>query len=506
MTAAVVASGLSVSPSADASPAERMWPDVVSTAKTEINFQLVDSEQTGIFTRAEADYSLGKLHLVTLVDGAIQNSETIGFSDPRYKDSDPWLSPAGTELFFISNRPAFLGDVREDEDDYDIWLSRRAGSDWTAPEHLSSVNSLAGEFGPELHRGFLYFSSQKRGAYEIYRAPMTGEGFGEPELLSGPFNGPHLNSDFTLTRDGRVALWWSTRPGGYGSGDLYVSRLTDEGWTDALNLGPEVNSKHLDFTPSLSPNNAVLYFASNRPVQGQDSGASDLYSIPVKDLGPLRDAILSSNLDALKAAFGGAELLKKIDSISYRLDTQSPSSGPSTEEVFASFACGAIAVRIVGGEGYQFARLGNERLPVEKGRSISGGSQSDLIDILTANFLFYLTDENLQLAGPENVSGHGHLNWHRLLAGGAESPLVGIDPLNGRIVKVLTDSGAVVLELDYLKDGTGLVWPYRFIVTRENRELMSGRFSELRINGPAPDGSPAWLAGNGSCERQRNVR
>ncbi|MEO1483593.1 MAG: hypothetical protein AAFU77_15905 [Myxococcota bacterium] len=482
----------------------------MSTEKTEINFQIIDSGRLGLFTRAEADYSLGKIHLVNLDAGRVASARLIEFSDPRYKDSDPWLSPSGNELFFISNRPAYLGDVREDEDDYDIWRSRRAGAYWTAPEHLSSVNSLAGEFGPEVHRGHLYFSSKKRGRYEIYSAPRLGDGFGKPQLLPEPINGPHANSDFTLTKDGQVALWWSTRPGGLGSGDLYVSRVTDQGWTDPVNLGPNVNSEYLDFTPSLSPNNAVFYFASNRPVAGQDPGASDIYSVAVNDLQPLRDALRASSMARLKRAFGGESVLDQVHSVSYRLDVDRGPKGQSAEEVFIDFETGSVAVRdpqstlprgqdsarpdrvsrSAAAPQYRLAKMGEGNL---QGEASEPAVRQDLLATLSANFLFYLTAEDFALSGPENVTGHGDLNWYHLEARGETSPLVGLDPVTGRIVKVLSSSGAVVTELDYLEHDSGLVWPYRFLVRRDGELILSGHFSELRVNRPIPKSLPPWF-------------
>ncbi|MEL7047169.1 MAG: hypothetical protein AAGL66_19470, partial [Pseudomonadota bacterium] len=362
---------------------------------------------------------LGKIYLVNLEEERIHNVKKIGFSDERYKDSDPWLSPSGNELYFISDRPSFVGDVRDDSDDYDLWRTRRSGMQWTAPEHLGSLNSGAGEFGPELHQGFLYFSSQRNGRYQLFRARQTKSGFADAELLPQPFNGPALNSDLTLSRGGQVALWWSTRPGGYGSGDLYVSRLSKEGWTMAQNLGESVNSPYLDFTPSLSPNQSILYFATNRPYPGQDQGASDVYRIPVADVPELSAALASATLERLTEAFGGIPTLSRIETLSYRLEIDRAVGADEASDVFLNFAAESIAERVIGEEGFRTAGGGPGTSHADSARQDQQGE--DLLASLYNNFLFYLTAEDLELKGPEDIRGHGDLVWFRLAARGRTS-------------------------------------------------------------------------------------
>ena len=60
----------------------------------------------------------------------------------------------------------------------------------------------------------------------------------------------------------------------YGSCDLYISYLTDDGWSQPENLGDRVNSESWESAPSLSPDKRDLYFASNRP---GGYGGSDIY-------------------------------------------------------------------------------------------------------------------------------------------------------------------------------------------------------------------------------------
>jgi hypothetical protein len=57
----------------------------------------------------------------------------------------------------------------------------------------------------------------------------------------------------------------SSRLGGYGSGDLFVSfRKGDGGWGEPLNLGTEVNSEELEYCPIMTPDRKYLFFSRRR--------------------------------------------------------------------------------------------------------------------------------------------------------------------------------------------------------------------------------------------------
>lgn len=108
---------------------------------------------------------------------------------------------------------------------------------------------------------------------------------GPEETLSGwsaPVNvGAPVNSAFddvgpAISRDGRSLYFGSTRPGGSGAVDLWVSkrRKTRDPWGTPANLGSVVNSGAIDTVPALSPDEHWLFFNSNRP---GGFGDSDLW-------------------------------------------------------------------------------------------------------------------------------------------------------------------------------------------------------------------------------------
>ena len=72
----------------------------------------------------------------------------------------------------------------------------------------------------------------------------------------------------TLSRDGRVMVFASNRPGGYGGMDLYETNLVNGEWSEPKNLGPKVNTEGNEIFPFLDEQ--VLYFSSNGYKKGRD--------------------------------------------------------------------------------------------------------------------------------------------------------------------------------------------------------------------------------------------
>ncbi len=79
----------------------------------------------------------------------------------------------------------------------------------------------------------------------------------------------------SLSPDNRVLFFSSNRPGGYGGKDLYISyRGSDGKWSAAQNLGPDINTAGDELAPFIHPDNQTVYYTSDG-LTGY--GGSDLY-------------------------------------------------------------------------------------------------------------------------------------------------------------------------------------------------------------------------------------
>ena len=88
----------------------------------------------------------------------------------------------------------------------------------------------------------LAFNSFRSLNQEIWIATRasTSEGFGAPVLLPAPINTPAQESCPTLTRGHR--LYFTRSTGAPGTGDLYVSKLGPQGWSNPTSLGSAINT------------------------------------------------------------------------------------------------------------------------------------------------------------------------------------------------------------------------------------------------------------------------
>ncbi|MEZ6125599.1 MAG: SUMF1/EgtB/PvdO family nonheme iron enzyme [Planctomycetaceae bacterium] len=199
---------------------------------------------------------------------------------PR-KESHPAINGDGTLLIFASNRPHGVGGL-------DLWSTSRESNDadWTAPQLLSSnINTKASESNPEVSADglTLYFASNRDGGFgdfDLYFARrMTTEAeWDSPVLLSLPLNSPALDSEPALTADQRTLVFTSTRSGGYGGRDLWVShRPSDQNpWSVPLNLGPELNTASDESHAVLMPKSHTMIFASDRRLDTRQAGIPNL--------------------------------------------------------------------------------------------------------------------------------------------------------------------------------------------------------------------------------------
>ena len=254
----------------------------LSSPQNDDNLSYDAHERLLVFARSEADFQNAKIHVAVKKNGRWSAPAPINFSDPRFSDSDPWLTPDGRTLYFVSNRPPQGGD--EPKADLDIWRSVRRGSTWSAPEHLVQLGSAGPELGVELHGQHLYFSSVRKGikgGLDIYRAKLGPGGFEAPQPVPGPFNSAESDSDFTISADGSRAAFWRSKDG---KGVLHVAQRSAAGWSDPVPLPDSVNIGPFNFTPSFSRDGQRLRFASTRARAGQAAGLADLYEMPLPAL------------------------------------------------------------------------------------------------------------------------------------------------------------------------------------------------------------------------------
>lgn len=112
-------------------------------------------------------------------------------------------------------------------------------------------------------------------SFDIYISLATPNGWSDPQNLGTAINTDFWESAPSLSPDKNELFFCSNRPGGYGGSDLYVShRLPNGKWSNAENMGPNVNTAGDEMAPFIHADNQTLYFTSSG---WPGYGGSDLF-------------------------------------------------------------------------------------------------------------------------------------------------------------------------------------------------------------------------------------
>ena len=103
-------------------------------------------------------------------------------------------------------------------------------------------------------------------------------------MLSGQVNtSENPEWDPIVSRDESFIIFCSKRADTKGDADLYLSFNKNGVWTQAINLGPDINSDSYDGWPGISPEGKYLFYISGK------SGTLEVYQVDIK---PLLDSFL----------------------------------------------------------------------------------------------------------------------------------------------------------------------------------------------------------------------
>lgn len=154
----------------------------------------------------------------------------------------------------------------------------------------AAVNTEGYEFVNYLSpdRTRLYYTRRmltgQRRDEQFYYSENVGDTAWKPSTdLGPPINTESDEGAMTLSPDGQFLFYSGCNfVDGYGSCDLYVSRLIGSQWSQPVNLGPMVNTSGWESQPSFSSDGRTLYFVSNRP---GGKGGSDIWITRLKNTG-----------------------------------------------------------------------------------------------------------------------------------------------------------------------------------------------------------------------------
>jgi WD40-like Beta Propeller Repeat len=238
--------------------------NVISTGDDESHPEFTPDGKTVYFLKNTPSFSHYTIVVSHEQNGKWTTPEVAPFSG-QFSDADPSITADGERFFFISTRPV-NGKSKEDTD---IWMMKKVGENWSAPEALTGVNSETNEWFPTVSKnGNLYFGSERsggKGRCDLYCSTLVDGKYGAPENLGDPINSAASEVEPFIARDESYLIFAAIGlPDSKGIYDLYISFRRDGAWTRPRNLGDKINSVGWDFSPKVSPDGKWFFFTSNR--------------------------------------------------------------------------------------------------------------------------------------------------------------------------------------------------------------------------------------------------
>ena len=233
------------------------------------DFTISANEDEAFFTLQSPLAEISVILMIEKEKGHWSEPDIAPFSG-EYVNLEPFLSPDGLKLYFASNRPV---EKTEKKKDFDIWYVERSSKEdaWSVPINMGDIiNSAHDEFYPAVSKANnLYFTTFKPDAKrrdDIYICKWENNAYSQPVPLSDSINTQGSEFNAYISPDDSFIIFSSwNRKDGIGGGDLYISfKDADNHWSNAQNLGSEINSKYVDYCPFVNVNTGTLYFTSRR--------------------------------------------------------------------------------------------------------------------------------------------------------------------------------------------------------------------------------------------------
>lgn len=223
-------------------------------------------------------FDVGSMILVShRAHGAWSKPEIAPFSG-QWLDHDPTMSPDGSYLVFVSDRPSkpggealgvtVKGKVYPGRGGH-LWRVDRKGDGWGTPVHLpATVNASDRTYSPSIASdGSLYFiHPDAQGVFHIYSSAFAHGSYQQAALVEvgDPAATTH---DPAIAPDQSFIVFNSADPKAGAMGDLYIAFREGDHWAKPIDLGEDINGKPGKWSQwgaHIGPDRRTLYYTSDR--------------------------------------------------------------------------------------------------------------------------------------------------------------------------------------------------------------------------------------------------
>lgn len=202
----------------------------------------------------------------------------------------PLISADEEIMIFTSRRPNTTGGLKDPNGRFfeDIYSSKSIGREWQKPIQLpEGINTKTNDASAGLSADgtlmFLFRTNEDLISGDLYECRMGLDVWEMPKKLSSNINSRDIETSASIVPNERTLYFSSNRDGGFGGKDIYkVERLPNGAWGQVQNLGPTVNTVNDEDAPFIHADGKTLYFSSTGH---QNMGGYDIFKTKLNDSG-----------------------------------------------------------------------------------------------------------------------------------------------------------------------------------------------------------------------------
>ena len=242
---------------------QRFAPGFVSTAGYDLTPTFAPALDEVFFgRRASEEGSDNRIYHSRMVDGRWQEPAPASFSTGA-AEYEAQFAPDGRTVYF--NRGKLL------------FYSRRTDKGWSEARPVDAP-AAEGMCAAPARSGTLYFTAARNRVYGIFRSVCDGGRYLEPEIVVRMAAHPWVAPDESYLVFDKYEF-----SGGAQTSKLYACfRRSDGTWSEAVELGKDVNATGTELIPKVSPDGMYLFF------QRKVDGNTDIFWVEAKVISAVR--------------------------------------------------------------------------------------------------------------------------------------------------------------------------------------------------------------------------
>jgi len=219
--------------------------------------------------------AFGLLHMKRINDKWLKPQKA-NLNQEDFWEQEAFFSPDGNDIYFaVSYRDSNTRYTK-------IWLSHKTKNGWSKGEPLNSpINDSAKRlfYATFSKNGNMYYTNVD--SLKIHISDNNNGNYNNFKEIGLPRAGHAY-----IAPDENFIIFDSRQSDCYGKSDIYIAFKTIDGnWSEALNLGPQVNTEYAETCPSLSPDGKYIFFGR----YNDENGKSNIYWLSSEIIDKLRE-------------------------------------------------------------------------------------------------------------------------------------------------------------------------------------------------------------------------